>query len=332
LADVSEQDYPGLIAAEAKARLAQVGPNAVREEQPHPVRQFLKRFWMPIPWLLEATIIIQLFLGERVEAGVIAGLLVMNAVLGFLQEGRAQKALALLRQQLRVEARVRRDGEWKTIGADEVVPEDVIHLRQGSIVPADVRLVEGSLLLDQSALTGESAAVQIPVGKTAYAGAMVRGGEATGVVAATGARTFFGKTAELVRTAHAANRQEHEIVRVVRDLFVLNAGLVVVFGFAHLQGMSLAHTLPLVLTILLASIPVALPATFTLAAALGSVELSKFGVLVTRLNALHDIASMTILCSDKTGTLTRNQATVSALRPAGRSIPPTTRSPTKTAR
>ena len=308
-------DARGLTAAEARARFSQLGPNAVREEQPHPLRQFLRRFWAPIPWLLEATIIIQLFLGERVEAGIIAGLLVVNAVLGFLQEGKAQKALALLRQQLHVEARVRRDGQWNTISAEELVPDDLIHLRQGTIVPADVRMCDGSLLVDQSALTGESVAVQIPKGKTAYAGAMVRGGEATGVVTATGARTFFGKTAELVRTAHAGNRQEQEIVRVVRDLFVLNAGLIVfLFGVAHLRGMTLAQMLPLVLTILLASIPVALPATFTLAAALGSLELSKFGVLVTRVSALHDIASMTVLCSDKTGTLTRNQATVSTLR------------------
>ncbi|HTS17284.1 MAG TPA: plasma-membrane proton-efflux P-type ATPase [Verrucomicrobiae bacterium] len=310
-------DAAGLTTPEARARLAQVGPNAVREEKPHPLRQFLSRFWTPIPWLLEATILIQLFLGERVEASVIAGLLVLNAVLGFLQEGRAQKALALLRQQLHVEARVRRDGQWNTVSAEELVPDDLIHLRQGGIVPADVRVCDGSLLVDQSALTGESAAVQIPQGKTAYAGALVRGGEATGIVTATGPRTFFGKTAELVRTARPANRQEHEIIRVVRDLFVLNAGLVaLIFGVAYVRGLTLVYTLPLVLTILLASIPVALPATFTLAAALGSLELSKFGVLVTRLSALHDIASMTVLCTDKTGTLTRNEATVTVLRPA----------------
>ncbi len=308
-------DQPGLTTAEARARLARFGPNAVREEPLHTWRRFLLRFWAPIPWLLEATVIIQLFLGEWVEAGVIAGLLVVNAVLSFLQEDKAQKALALLRQQLRVEARVRRDGQWITISAEALVMDDLIHLRQGGIVPADVRVCDGSLLVDQSALTGESAAVRIPVGKTAYAGALVRGGEATGFVTATGARTFFGKTAELVRTAHPTNRQEQEIVRVVRDLFVLNAGLIVVVcGVAHLRGLTLTHTLPLVLTILLASIPVALPATFTLAAALGSLGLSKFGVLVTRLSALHDIASMTVLCSDKTGTLTRNEATVSTLR------------------
>ena len=311
---VSSHNGRGLTTAEAQARLKQFGPNAVVGEKAHPVKAFLKRFWAPIPWLLEATIIIQLFLGERLEAAVIGGLLVLNAALSLLQEGRAQKALALLRQQLRVVARVQRDGAWTTMPAEELVPGDVVHLRQGTIVPADMKVGDGELLVDQSALTGESAAAPVGPGKAAYAGSMVRGGEATGEVTATGARTFFGKTAELVRTAGSANRQEHEIVGVVRNLFVVNAAMVlVVVGFAHHIGMSLGHVLPLLLTILLASIPVALPATFTLAAGLGSVELSKRGVLITRLSALHDIASMTVLCSDKTGTLTRNQATVNAL-------------------
>lgn len=306
----------GLTSAEARRRLQEFGPNAVLEEKPHPLRELLKRFWAPIPWLLEATVIVQLFLGEKVEAAVIGGLLVVNAGLSLLQESRAQKALALLRQQLRVVARVRRDGQWASVPAEQLVPGDVIHLRQGTFVPADIKLAEGSLLVDQSALTGESAAVSVEAGKTAFAGALVRGGEATGEITATGARTFFGKTAELVRTAGSANRQEHEIVGVVKDLFVVNAAMVVVvLGYAHYIGASLSFVLPLLLTILLASIPVALPATFTLAAALGSVELSRRGVLVTRFSALHDIASMTVLCSDKTGTLTRNQATVNALWP-----------------
>ena len=314
---VINHKHRGLTTAEAHAQLKQFGPNAVVEEKTHPVKAFVKRFWAPIPWLLEATIIIQLFLGEKVEAAVIGGLLVLNATLSLLQEGRAQKALALLRRQLRVLARVCRDGVWTTLPAEELVPGDVVHLRQGTIVPADLKLEDGSLLVDQSALTGESAAASVESGKIAYAGSMVRGGEATGEVTATGARTFFGKTAELVRTAGAANRQEHEIVGVVKNLLVVNAAMVVVVtGYAHYVGMSLGFILPLLLTILLASIPVALPATFTLAAALGSLDLSKRGVIITRLSALHDIASMTVLCSDKTGTLTRNQATVNALWPA----------------
>jgi H+-transporting ATPase len=307
-------NHRGLTTTEALKRLEQFGPNAVVEEKAHPLKEFAKRFWAPVPWLLEATIILQLFLHENVEAAIIAGLLVLNATLSLLQEGRAQKALALLRQQLRVVARVRRDGIWTSLSAEGLVPGDVVHLRQGTIVPADVKLDEGSLLVDQSALTGESAAATVDPGKVAHAGSMVRAGEATGDITATGARTFFGKTAELVRTAGSANRQEHEIVAVVKNLFVVNAAMVVlVMGYAHHAGMSLGFILPLLLTILLASIPVALPATFTLAAALGSVELSKRGVLITRLSALHDIASMTVLCSDKTGTLTRNEARVNTL-------------------
>jgi len=309
----AEQAGRGLTAAEAQARLKQFGPNSVAEEQTPVLREFLRHFWAPIPWLLEATVIIQIFLGERVEAAVIGGLLVLNATVGRMQEGRAQKALALLRQQLHVETRVRRDGQWTTLPAEDLVPGDVIHLRQGGIAPADVRVDEGSLLADQSALTGESAAVAVEPGQTAYAGSMIRGGEASGEITATGARTYFGKTAELVRAAGSANRQEHEIVGVVKNLFVVNAAMVaVVTGFAHSVGMSLEQVVPLLLSILLASIPVALPATFTFAAALGSLELSRRGVLITRLGALHDLASMTVLCSDKTGTLTRNEAAVSA--------------------
>lgn len=306
----------GLSTAEAAERLREFGPNVVVEDKAHPLKELFRRFWAPIPWLLEATIILQLFLHERVEAMVIAGLLFLNAGISWLQESRARQALALLRQQLRVSARVRRDGAWINLPAEQLVPGDCVHLRQGTIVPADVKLEEGSLLVDQSALTGESAAVTVGPGKPTYSGGMVRGGEATGEVTATGARSFFGQTAELVRIAGSANRQEHEIVAVVKNLFVLNAAMVViVVGYGHLIGMSLETILPLLLTILLASIPVALPATFTLAAALGSVELSKRGVLITRLSALHDIASMTILCSDKTGTLTYNEATVNTLWP-----------------
>ena len=244
------QKQSGLSTSEAQARLKQFGPNAVAEDKPHPLQQLLKRFWAPIPWLLETTIILQLFLGENLEAAVIAGLLAMNAVLSLLQETRAQKALALLRQQLRVQARARRDGNWTTLPAEDLVPGDIIHLRQGGIVPADVKVGEGSLLVDQSALTGESVAATAEPDKIVYAGAMVRGGEATGEVTATGARTFFGKTAELVRTAGSVNRQEHEIVGVVKNLFVINIAMaVIVTGYAHREGMSLGQILPLLLTI-----------------------------------------------------------------------------------
>ncbi len=312
-----EAGDPGLSAAEVQELRRKHGINAVKEEKHQPWREFLRRFWAPIPWLLEASVFLQLCLGERLEAGVIGGLLVMNAVLSYVQEGKARKALALLRRQLQVKAHVRRDSRWMDLPAEELVPGDVIHLRQGAIVPADVLLTLGTLQLDQSALTGESDTVAVEAGGTAFAGAMVRRGEADGRVTAIGTSTFFGKTAELVRTAHTVNRQEVEITGIVRNLLVVNAGMVMlVLAYAHWHGMTIAYIVPLLLTILLASIPVALPATFTLAAALGSVELSTNGVLITRLSALHDIASMTVLCSDKTGTLTKNQASVKTVLPA----------------
>ena len=271
----------GLTAADVEARLRQFGPNAVLQEKAHPGRELMRHLWAPVPWLLEATIIIQIFLGEVVEALVIGGLLIFNAVLSYLQEDHTQKVLALLRQQLRVQARVRRDGVWMTEGAEELVPGDALHLQQGGMVPADVVIAEGSLQLDQSALTGESAAVAVDSGQVAYADALVRGGDATGEVTATGKAMFFGATAELVRTAHSVNRQEVEIGAVVRNLFVFNAAMiVVVLGYAEHLGLSLGHMLPLVLAMLLASIPVALPATFTLTAAFGAARLSKRGVLL----------------------------------------------------
>lgn len=306
----------GLSTPEANLRLLRDGPNAIREEKTHPGIELLKRFWAPVPWLLEATVVIQLFLGEKVEAAVVGGLLVFNALLSFVQEKRTQHALVLLRQKLQVRARVCRDGAWTTIAAEQLVVGDWLHLRQGVIVPADTRIESGTLQLDQSALTGESIAVDGEPGKMAYAGAIVRAGEANGEVTATGGKTFFGKTAELVRTARSVNRQEHEIAAVVRNLFVVNAAMItIVLGYAETRGFSLGHMLPLILALLLATIPVALPATFTLTAAFGSAHLAGKGVLITRLSALHDIASMTVLCTDKTGTLTKNEASVEALRP-----------------
>jgi H+-transporting ATPase len=195
----------GLTSAEAGQRLQQYGPNKAAEERRHPGRARLGKFWAPVPWMLEVTILLQLVLGRYIEALVIAALLVFNAVLGFLQENRASNALALLRRRLTVQARVLRDGRWQLLPARQLVPGDVIHLRMGDLTPSDVRVDSGSILLDQSALTGESAPVEIETGGTARAGTVVQHGEASGKVTTTGARTSFGKTAELVRLAHTGS-------------------------------------------------------------------------------------------------------------------------------
>ena len=306
----------GLSSEEARRRLLECGPNAVTEKRPHLILALVGKFWAPVPWMLEATIVLELALGKFVEGIVIAVLLVFNASLSLFQETRARSALELLQQRLAVRARVLRDAAWGLIGAEDLVPGDFVHLQIGDLVPADIAVREGEVLIDQSALTGESVPIEVDQGKTVYAGSLVKRGEASGEVTATGQRTYFGKTAELVRSARTASHLESIIFTIVKYLVAMDTALAVaVFLYAALVGMPLAETLPFVLILLVASVPVALPATFTLATALGAVELAKRGVLVTRLSAIEEAAAMDMLCSDKTGTITQNQLSLAALHP-----------------
>ncbi len=313
----AKADLPGgLTSDEARRRLAKFGPNAMPDTSLHPLRMALEKFWAPVPWMLEAAIVLELVLGKYVEAGIIAGLLVFNAALGLFQESRAQATLAALKSRLALNASVRRDGAWRTMPAAELVPGDVVKLSLGGVVAADVRLTGGEILLDQSMLTGKSIPTEAGAGVQTYAGALVRRGEAVAEVTATGARTKFGRTAELVRTAHVVSSQQKAVLRVVRNLALFNGVVIAMLvGYAHFLGLPLAEIIPLVLTAVLASIPVALPATFTLASALGARALAKRGVLPTRLSAVDEAASMDVLCTDKTGTLTRNELKVTDVRP-----------------
>ncbi len=315
-ASVEDNLSRGLTSGEAQARLAKYGPNAMPDTAIAAWRMALAKFWAPVPWMLEAAIILQAVLHEYVEAAVIAVLLVFNAALGFLQEGRAQATLAALKSRLALTASVLRDGAWKNIPATDLVPGDTVKLSLGGVVAADVKLIAGSILLDQSMLTGESIPIEAGPGLETYAGALVRRGEATAIVTATGARTKFGHTAELVRTARVESTQQKTVVRVVRNLAMFNGAIIILLiAYAHARKMPIGESVPLVLTAVLASIPVALPATFTLAAAVGAKALARLGVLPTRLSAVDEAATLDVLCSDKTGTLTRNELTLTAVHP-----------------
>src|SRR5271163_4554960 len=253
----------GLTSDEARVRLAKFGPNSMPDTTIRPWRMALAKFWAPVPWMLEAAILLQVVLHEYVEAAVIAGLLVFNAALGFFQEGRAQATLAALKSRLALTASVRRGGAWKNIPASGLVPGDTVKLSLGAVVAADVKLTGGSVLLDQSMLTGESVPIEGGPGLQTYAGALVRRGEATAIVTATGARTKFGHTAELVRTAHVESTQQKTVVRVVRNLAMFNGVVIAcLVAYARVRHMPAGEIVPLVLTAVLASIPVALPATF----------------------------------------------------------------------
>lgn len=306
----------GLDNGEAQRRLAQFGPNTVPDTNANPLRMALEKFWAPVPWMLEAAIVLELIRANYIESAIIFFLLIFNAALGLVQESRAQATLAALKARLALTASVKRDGAWQTIAAANLVPGDLLKLSLGSVVPADVTLKGGEVLLDQSMLTGESVPIEAAAGVQTFAGALVRRGEADAEVTATGARTKFGRTAELVRTAHVVSSQQKAVLRVVRNLAVFNGGVIVLMvTYAWYLKMPVSEVIPLVLTAILASIPVALPATFTLASAIGARALAKLGVLSTRLSAVDEAASMVVLCADKTGTLTQNALSVTTVRP-----------------
>ncbi len=306
----------GLTSDEVHSRLEKDGPNAIPDTSVHPLRNALAKFWAPVPWLLEASIVLQVVLHKYFEASIIAGLLVFNAVLAYFQEGRAQTTLNALKSRLALNASVRRNGVWKTVLATDLVRGDLVKLSLGGVVAADVHLVGGSVLLDQSMLTGESLPIEAGPGFDTYAGALVRRGEATAEVTATGVHTKFGRTAELVRTAHVVSSQQKAVLKIVRNLAIFNSAVILLIGgYAYIHKMPWSEIIPLLLTSVLASIPVALPATFTLAAALGARALAKQVVLPTRLSAVDEAATIDVLCSDKTGTLTRNELSVTSVRP-----------------
>lgn len=303
--------HPGLTTAEAEQRLHTVGPNQVSEERRHPAVAFLLRFWGPIPWMLEATVLLQLALGKFADAALITLLLIVNATIGFTFEQKAERSLTLLQQQLRIQARVLRDGEWALIPAQELVPGDVVRLRAGDLIPADARLIDGAISADQSSLTGETDLVEIAPGQEAFAGSVVKRGEASAEISATGVRTSFGKTASLVQSARPGDQGELFVQRIVTYLLVFTgilAALVVVSALA--VGLPPGDVLLFALALLIAAIPVSLPVTFTLASAVGARSLAHNNVLAARLSSVKEAAGMDVLCTDKTGTITRNELAV----------------------
>jgi H+-transporting ATPase len=298
----------GLKTEEVQKRLAQFGYNEVPEKKVSFLARLGKRFWGIVPWMLEATAIVTLVLGKYPQALVIVFLLFFNAGMSLWREGRAKAAMTKLEQRLRIQSRVKRDGKWSTIPARELVPGDLVRLRIGDLLPADVKIVDGSIGLDQSVLTGESGIVDKSVTEIAYSGSAVKRGEATGTVDATGTKTYFGKTISLLDLAKPKLHMEEVTVKVARQLaIIVLASLLIVFVYAALTGFEFAVLLPLAGVLLIASVPVAMPTMFTINMALGAAVLAKQGVLVTRLSATEDAATMDVLCADKTGTITMNQ-------------------------
>ncbi len=306
----------GLTHAQVEASRQASGYNEVADKKGHPLLIFLGKFWGLSAWMLELIMVLSAVLGKLSDLAVVGALLVINAVLSFLQERRAAGVVEALRRRLRVNARVRRDSTWQVIAARELVPGDIVRVRPGDIIPADVKLLTGGLKVDQSALTGESKDADKAPADVLSSGSVVRRGEGNGVVLLTGAKTYFGRTTQLVQEARPKLHIEAVVARVVRWLFVIVGallGMVVVLSLV--RGAPLLEMVPLMLVLLMSAVPVALPVMFTVSMAFGSKELARRGVLVTRLSAAEDAATMDVLCVDKTGTITRNQLAVTGVIP-----------------
>ncbi|MFT4005154.1 MAG: HAD-IC family P-type ATPase, partial [Lacrimispora sp.] len=306
-----ETTEEGLKSKEADSRLQQFGYNEIQEIRRNPVLEFLKRYWGPMPWLLEISIVLTLVLNHYTESVIIFTLLTINAVIGSLQSRNSHKAVEMLKKKLDIKSKVLRNKEWVLLDAREIVPGDILMLKLGDLVPADAYLLEGELLVDQSALTGESMPVNAAPSDIIYSGTIVKRGEAKCAAMNTGANTYFGKTAELVKVAKPKSKQEELMLTIVKYMMYLGIGAsAVVSAYGIYLHKDILFILSFIVIFLIGAIPVALPAVLTIVQAAGAMELSRKGVLVTKLDCIEDAASIDMFCFDKTGTITQNRLSV----------------------
>ncbi|MCB0729016.1 MAG: plasma-membrane proton-efflux P-type ATPase [Ignavibacteriae bacterium] len=302
----------GLTQSEAQDRLIKYGPNEIPEKRKSIFLKFLSYFWGPIPWMIEAAVILSALSGHWPDFGIILLLLIANAVVGFWEERQAGNAIDALKAKLAIRARALRDGKWILKESRELVPGDVIRLRLGDIVPADARLLDGDpIKVDQSALTGESLPAECKSGDPVFSGSIVRRGEITALIYATGSNTYFGKTAQLVQEAHNISHFQKAVLKIGNYLIVLAVSLVVIIiAFAIIKGDPILTTLQFALVLTVAAIPVAMPTVLSVTMAVGARILAKKKAIVSKLVAIEELAGVDILCADKTGTLTQNKLTL----------------------
>ena len=301
----------GLSESEALVRLQKFGPNQVFQKRSNRLLVFLSRYWGPMPWLLEFSIFLSIFLKHYLEAGIIFTLLTINVIIAYVQSRGSQRALETLKKRLAIKASILRDGKWAAREAGIVVPGDIISIGLGDIIPADVKLLSGELSVDQSVLTGESLPIEAAPSDILFSGSIVKRGEASGVVVNTGVRTYFGKTTELVKIAKPKSHQEQIMLAVVRYMLIVGiAAMLLVSSYALVIGSGILTILTFAVIFLMGAVPVALPAVLTIVQSVGASELANKGVLVTRLDSIEDAASIDVLCLDKTGTITQNTLSV----------------------
>ncbi|WP_231984170.1 plasma-membrane proton-efflux P-type ATPase [Mycobacterium sp. E342] len=304
----------GLTSGEAQQRLEQYGPNEIAERHRNPVLDFLGYFWAPIPWMIEVALALSLAARHWTDAAIIGVLLAMNGLVAYFEEHQAANAIAALKQRLATSARVLRDGAWMTVAVRELVPGDVVRVRLGDVVPADLRVLDDATLeVDQSALTGESLAVSRGRGDDVFSGSVLVRGEADALVCATGASSYMGKTTALVESAGTVSHFQRAVLRIANYLIVIALALVTLtVAVSLVRSNPVLQTLEFALVVTIASIPVALPAVLSVTMAIGARQLARHEAVVSHLPAVEELGGIDLLCSDKTGTLTQNRLALAA--------------------
>ena len=317
LYETLESSSAGLSSEETKERFEKYGPNELLERKVNPILKFLRYFWGPIPFMIEAAMILSAIVQHWPDFWIISLMLIMNGVVGFYQENKADSAIEKLKERLSPTARVLRDGDWKQIPAREVVPGDIVRVRPGDVIPADLKLTSGDYLsVDQSALTGESLPVDKKTGDISFQGSPVQMGEMEGLVLNTGMNTYYGKTAKLVEEAVTKSHFEKIIMKIGNYLIALAISMaVLVLTIGIIRGYPILENIRFVLVLTVAAIPVALPAVLSVTMAVGAIALAKKGAIVSKLAAIEEMAGVDILCTDKTGTITQNKLSVGEIKP-----------------
>lgn len=315
-----DTDSTGLSDDQVQERIKEFGTNQLEEKKVNPIIKFLSYFWGPIPWMIEVAAILSAVIHHWEDFWIIFALLLLNAMVGFWQEFKADDAINQLKKKLALKARVLRNGKWGESPSSELVPGDLIRLRLGDIIPADIKLVKGDYLsIDESALTGESLPVEKHVGDVAFSGSVIQQGEMDGTVVATGQNSYFGKTAKLVAEAKTISHFQKAVIKIGHYLIVLAAVMIaIIFLLSLYRDEDLLDTLQFALVLTIAAIPVALPAVLSVTMAVGASVLAKKKAIVSKLVAIEEMAGMDVLCSDKTGTITKNELTLSEVKPLGK--------------
>ncbi|BCG46586.1 Lead, cadmium, zinc and mercury transporting ATPase [Citrifermentans bremense] len=310
----------GLSSSEASQRLKLYGYNEIPEKIESLGHRLLRRFWGPIPGMIEIAALLSALVAKWDDFTIILALLMTNVGIDFWQESKALNALTVLKEKLAKTALVLRDGGFQTIDAKSLVPGDIVKVRIGDLIPADIKLIAGDYILaDQSALTGESLPASKKEGDIAYANSVVKQGEMLGVVTNTALNTFFGKTVALVAQAQQEEKSHFQkaVINIGNYLIILTVFLVALILFtAMFRHENMLEILRFALVLTVAAIPVAMPAILSVTMAVGAMNLAKKHAVVSRLVAIEELAGVDILCSDKTGTLTQNRMTVADPSPA----------------